>query len=217
MTVVVLLVVGFVLWVLKSVAGSLLGQQIKGSIPEYATRKATSAAQLLPQELAAEYLEEWLAELEALDDRPLSTLRFAMGLSVAARRIAAAAGAIAPRPRAQLAAVRFADILGSSFAITFFAPLLLMLALMIKTVRLLGEPGGVLVRIPTDGKHGRPFNRLRFDTGSRHSPLEQSIEVFGLADLPSLVNVLRGDMAFFGPRSAADDEDDAARKPGFFS
>jgi hypothetical protein len=79
-----------VLWLLKHLLGSLVSQEMKGSIPDYTVSKVRAAARLLPPDLAEEYEEDWLAELEGpLKDRPLSALKYALGLRLAARRIAA--------------------------------------------------------------------------------------------------------------------------------
>lgn len=89
-----------VLWVLKQVFGPLIGQEAKGSIPDYTASKARSAARRLPPGLADEYEEIWLAELEALKDKPLSALKFARGLRRAGSRIAKGSAHSLSRPRA---------------------------------------------------------------------------------------------------------------------
>jgi ABC-type multidrug transport system fused ATPase/permease subunit len=80
---------GILLWLLKQVLGPLIGQQAKGSIPGYTADKARKAARLLPSYLAEEYEQTWLAELKgpSLNDKPLSALKFALGLRHAARGI----------------------------------------------------------------------------------------------------------------------------------
>lgn len=76
-----------VLWLAKQVLGSLLGQQARGSVPDYATKKVKAAVKRLPAELAEEYEADWLAELATLKDKPISALRYARGLPSAARKI----------------------------------------------------------------------------------------------------------------------------------
>ncbi len=66
-----------VLWLAKQVVGMLISQQVKGSIPDYAARRARAAARLLPEEVAADYEQDWFAELGALDGKPLSAIRYA--------------------------------------------------------------------------------------------------------------------------------------------
>jgi hypothetical protein len=85
---------GILLWLLKQVLGPLIGQQAKGSIPDYTADKARKAARLLPPDLAEEYEQAWVAELKGpgLKDRPLSALKFALGLRHAARGIRVKAG-----------------------------------------------------------------------------------------------------------------------------
>ena len=52
--------------------GSLIGQQARGSVPDYTHRLVKRAAEMLANELAASYEEDWLAELKALENKPLS-------------------------------------------------------------------------------------------------------------------------------------------------
>lgn len=78
------------LWIAKQALGSLIGQQIKGSVPDYTAKEAVRAAGRLPAELTEEYEAVWLAELAALEGKPISALRYACGLRRAARRIIAA-------------------------------------------------------------------------------------------------------------------------------
>jgi hypothetical protein len=85
---------GILLWLVKQVLGPLIGQQAKGSIPDYTAGKARKAARLLPPDLAEEYEQAWVAELKGpdLENKPLSALKFAHGLRHAARRIRVKAG-----------------------------------------------------------------------------------------------------------------------------
>lgn len=83
-----LLVLAAILWVAKQIIGPLIGQQIKGSVPDYTASKARAAVKLLPPELAEQYEQDWLAELHALANKPFSAIRYAGGLRRAARRIA---------------------------------------------------------------------------------------------------------------------------------
>jgi hypothetical protein len=86
-----LLVLAAALWMAKQIVGPLIGQQVKGSVPDYTADRARAAAKLLPSELAEQYEDDWLAELHALVDKPLSAIRYAHGLRRAARRIASQA------------------------------------------------------------------------------------------------------------------------------
>ena len=85
---------GILLWLVKQVLGPLIGQQAKGSVPGYTADKARKAARLLPPDLAEEYEQVWVAELKGpdLENKPLSALKFALGLRHAARGIRVKAG-----------------------------------------------------------------------------------------------------------------------------
>lgn len=122
---------------------------------------------------------------------------------------------------------RALDILGSLFALVCIAPLLFIIAVVIKLV----SPGPVFFKQTRIGQHGRPFTMWKFrtmrpeaDDRLHQSHLTRLIETnapmtkldlkhdpriipFGrlmrrccLDELPQLFNVLRGEMSLVGPR-----------------
>lgn len=127
---------------------------------------------------------------------------------------------------------RLFDAVGAVVLLVALAPVLGAVAVLV-ALRL-GRP--VLFRQPRPGLHGRTFTILKFrsmlhvDTGSgvvddaaRLTPFGEWLRSTSLDELPSLVNVLRGDMSFVGPRPSLCrymelyDEDQARRhevRPG---
>lgn len=121
------------------------------------------------------------------------------------------------------------DLAGSAFALAVLSPLLAIIAAAIK----LDSRGPALFRQPRAGRHGEPFEMLKFRSmidgadelkeGLRH--LNEADGVFKIADdpritrvgrairrlhldeLPQLLNVLRGEMSLVGPRPLPLDED----------
>lgn len=83
-----LVVLAVIAWTIKQIVGPLIGQQARGSVPDYTAAKARAAAKLLPPDLAEKYEQDWLAELDGLADKPLSAIGYARGLRRGARRIA---------------------------------------------------------------------------------------------------------------------------------
>jgi exopolysaccharide biosynthesis polyprenyl glycosylphosphotransferase len=118
---------------------------------------------------------------------------------------------------------RAADVALSTVALTVLAPLLAVIAAVVK----LDSPGPVLFRQVRMGQNGRRFRMLKFrtmgtDAEARQAELEHLNEASGAAfkmrhdprvtrvgrwlrrtsldELPQLINVLRGEMSLVGPR-----------------
>lgn len=122
-----------------------------------------------------------------------------------------------------MAVKRFIDILVSAALLIALAPLLALVALLVK----LSSPGPVLFMQPRMGRNGRVFNILKYRTmvdGAdvllpavaarnitegvafksrddwRVTPVGRWMRRFSLDELPQLLNVLEGTMSLVGPR-----------------
>jgi len=109
-------------------------------------------------------------------------------------------------------AIRFLDILGALTGLSVTAPLLMVLALIVK----LTSPGPVLFRSTRVGWRGRPFTLLKFRSmylgaetqgaaittanDPRVTPIGRALRRWKLDELPQFLNVLGGDMSLVGPR-----------------
>lgn len=110
----------------------------------------------------------------------------------------------------QLRVKRFGDILMSAVLLVVLSPLLLLIAVSVRTA--LGAP--ILFRQQRPGLNGTPFTLVKFRTMRIESPANgtklgdaERLSKFGrwlrttsLDELPELLNVLRGQMSFVGPR-----------------
>jgi Undecaprenyl-phosphate glucose phosphotransferase len=109
-------------------------------------------------------------------------------------------------------AKRAFDLILSALFLALLAPLLLLVALLVK----LTSPGPVLYRQERVGLDGKPFRMLKFRTMRHHSeqdgprfaePEDPRVTRLGsllrrasIDELPQLLNVLAGDMSLVGPR-----------------
>lgn len=104
------------------------------------------------------------------------------------------------------------DIVFASVALVLLLPLLVLFALAVA----LTSPGGAFFRQVRVGRHGRPFNLLKFRSMRPGSEALGQLTIGGrdpritgvghflrrtkLDELPQLWNVLKGDMSVVGPR-----------------
>ncbi|HWF74691.1 MAG TPA: sugar transferase [Solirubrobacteraceae bacterium] len=126
-------------------------------------------------------------------------------------------------------AKRAFDVLVAIFTMVLAAPLLALIALLIKV----DSPGPVLFRQTRVGRGGRPFSMLKFRTmvedaeaqrggleelnerdglfkireDPRVTPIGRWLRQTNLDELPQLANVLRAQMSLVGPRPLVPDED----------
>lgn len=105
---------------------------------------------------------------------------------------------------------RLFDVLASAVGLVILAPLLAVLAVLIR----LGDNGPVFFRQERVGRGGRTFRIHKFRTmrvansgalvtrsdDNRITPLGAVLRKWKLDELPQLIDVLKGDMSIVGPR-----------------
>jgi lipopolysaccharide/colanic/teichoic acid biosynthesis glycosyltransferase len=113
----------------------------------------------------------------------------------------------------ELLAKRAIDVVGSALLLAALLPLLLAIGALVKAT----SPGEAVFRQRRVGKGGRPFTIYKFRTMVRDAPTSalgtycyrddprvtragKILRATSLDELPQLVNILRGDMSFVGPR-----------------
>lgn len=95
------------------------------------------------------------------------------------------------------------DICGASILIVVTAPLLLLIALVMYVT--CGRP--ILFRQSRPGLHGKLFTLLKFRTmkNGELTTVGKWLRRFSLDELPQLINVIKGEMSFVGPRPLLED------------
>ena len=102
-------------------------------------------------------------------------------------------------------AKRCVDLVGSAVGLVLISPLLLVVAILVKTT----SPGPVIFRQERVGLHNKPFMMYKFRTMRQQQPGEGDPRVTkvgaflrrtSIDELPQLFNVLKGDMSLVGPR-----------------
>lgn len=113
------------------------------------------------------------------------------------------------------------DFLGAAILVILFAPLLLLVALIIR----LDSPGPAIYRQTRIGMNGQPFTIFKFRTMKVDAPVLSTEEMqkcgiipftrigpflrkTSLDELPQLFNILKGEMSFIGPRPALPSQTD---------
>jgi sugar transferase EpsL len=97
---------------------------------------------------------------------------------------------------------RLIDVIIAALGIFFLAPLFILLAIMIR----IESPGPILFRSKRVGQFGKPFDVYKFRTmylAPADPPLTnvgKFLRRYHINELPSLLNVLNGEMSLVGPR-----------------
>jgi hypothetical protein len=203
-----------------AVFGGIIGvmfAEFQSWAPRLAERLVFWAGRLVPAELRPRMIEEWLGHVADIP-APLSKLLVAFGFSIAAVQV-----------RFERAgAVRFMDLLVSALPLLFLAPLIGLIAV---GLRIEGGRRPVFDRIRRPGADGTTFDALVFGLAYGSSgegeaslrPFSRQVFRLGLFELPTLLNILRGEMSFFGPGvwgcgcPTCRRQRDAAEKPGYLT
>lgn len=186
--------------ILLSIIVSVIAAEVWAWLPALADRLVRFHASRLPGDLRTRCEEEWAAALDSIAGH-LGKLMFAADLFRASPRLRHEFlfPDVAFKPFTD-AGLRCADLLSAAWGLIVAAPVLAGIALLLRIV----QGGPVLAPAKRVGRYRREFLLLRFRTvgpnGERLSWLGTAVRWLRLDELPQLLNVLRGDMSFVGPR-----------------
>lgn len=188
------------------IAAAFLAEELFGWVDRLGQWLVCRAARKLPEEQARRYEQEWRQEFSSLPK--FSRLVFAVDL----QRAAFVMNHQMTLPHVSIfiaALVRLIDIVGAVLLILVTFPMLALGVIGLKTQRGVRSP--VIERLERVGYMGRRFSLLKLMVSDPSVSLRsgERPRIRGLAwlvylaridELPTTLNVLRGDMSFVGPR-----------------
>lgn len=109
---------------------------------------------------------------------------------------------------------RLVDFVGSVILLIILFPLFIVVAVLIKN----DSPGSIFYAAKRVGKNGKPFLLYKFrsmvvdadkgdfftsDNDSRITDIGRTLRITSVDEFPQIINVLKGEMSFIGPRPIA--------------
>jgi hypothetical protein len=190
----------FVSGILATTLARIFAEEFKAWMPWIAERFVRKAVAGLPEDQRERFGEEWRSHLNEIPGE-IGKLVVALGFVFAAWKMSSILKIEHSRGWVRDRLKRTVDVSFSVAVLFLQAPFLLAVALLIK----LESPGPIFSRRLRIGLNGRQFYYYKFrtlttaDGRPRVTTIGRFLRKFSCDEVPSILNVLRGEMSIIGP------------------
>ncbi|WP_315836790.1 sugar transferase [Bradyrhizobium prioriisuperbiae] len=186
-----------VLGILGATLSKLLSDEFKAWAPSITSGVIKIAVRQLPADKRERFTEEWSSHVNDIPG-DISKLVVALGFVLASWRMSST---LFDTPK------RVLDVFLAAITALVLFPFLVLVAIAIR----LESPGPVFFLQLRAGRGGRLFKVIKFRTmqplkddqpvSERVTRIGRWLRRFNIDEIPQLINILRGDMSFVGPRA----------------
>jgi lipopolysaccharide/colanic/teichoic acid biosynthesis glycosyltransferase len=166
-----------------AILGRMFADEIKAWLPWVREQLVGIAVKGLPEVFRERYAEEWRSHL---DEVPGEITKFVVALGFVKASLRSSAS--------EIVGGTITRAIGAMLLVVIF-PTFVVVYVIVK----LTSSGPALYRQELVGRGGRPFHEFSFRTIKANSA-GKFLRKYGLTELPVIFNIIRGELAFIGPK-----------------